>query len=329
MGILSLLSSRLLLIRFGGLGDLLVALPSIRLIRRMYPHAHLSLACRETYGKLLAEAGVVDEIIPEDSARLLPLFDEGQAAEADPPGGLGSFDLVIGWTHGGRAHFAKTGMTRIAAAGKILFLSADPRGSSPLSRQFFRKTADAVGAGGDLPIEEYAVLPAGRPRDAERAARVSGRKGARRGVVIHPGSGSESKRWPLENFLVIVRRLGERGVSGSLVTGEAEERMAVVLEKTVLPPSWTWLRQPGLKDLVSNLTEAALYLGNDSGVTHLAAACGAEVIALFRQDLVTAWRPLGRVHPLAAPSLPEIPIESVWKIIVSRLPNFSAYSQNS
>jgi ADP-heptose:LPS heptosyltransferase len=329
MGILSLHSSRLLLIRFGGLGDLLVALPSLRLIRRMYPHAHLSLACRETYGRLLAEAGVVDEIIPEDSPRLLSLFDEGQATEAESAGGLGPFDLVIGWTHGGRAHFAKTGMTRIAASGEILFLSADPRGSSPLSRQFFRKTADAIGTGSDLSIEEYAVLPADRPRDAERSAHASGRKGGRRGVVIHPGSGSESKRWPLENFLVIVSRLRERGVTGSLVTGEAEERTAAVLEKTVLPPSWTWLRQPGLTDLVSNLTEAVLYLGNDSGVTHLAAACGAEVIALFRQDLVTAWRPLGRVHPLTAPSLPEIPIESVWKIIVSRLPNFSAYSQNS
>jgi ADP-heptose:LPS heptosyltransferase len=105
--------------------------------------------------------------------------------------------------------------------------------------------------------------------------------------------------------------------------------MAAHLERQVLPQGWEWINQPDLEDLATNLTEAGLYLGNDSGVSHLAAACGAEVIVLFRRDLVPAWRPLGRVHVLAASSLPEISLESVWEITVSRLPNFSADRQNS
>jgi ADP-heptose:LPS heptosyltransferase len=318
-----------LLVRFGGLGDLLVALPSIRLIRWRYPDAHLALACRETYGKLLVEAGVVDEIIPEDSPRLLPLFNEASAAKAESLGGLGPFDMVLGWTHGGRGHLAKTGIALSAVAGEVLSLSADPEGSDQLSRQFFKKTVEAIGSSDDLSIEQYAFLPAGRLRKSGRSGRVSGEKGGKSGVIVHPGSGSESKRWPLENFMGVIRRLGERGVAGSLVTGEAEEKMEVELEKTILPPGWTWMRQPGLTDLASDLSEAALYLGNDSGVTHLVAACGAEVVVLFRQDLVTAWRPLGRVHPLIAPSLPEISLESVWETLVSRLTSFSADSQNS
>jgi ADP-heptose:LPS heptosyltransferase len=124
-------------------------------------------------------------------------------------------------------------------------------------------------------------------------------------------------------------RLGERGVAGSMVTGEAEERMEAELREAVLPPGWIWVRNPPLTDLASALREAALYLGNDSGVTHLAAACGAEVVALFRQDLLAAWRPLGRVHLLAASSLPEIPLDSVWESLLLRLPNFSADRQNS
>ena len=113
------------------------------------------------------------------------------------------------------------------------------------------------------------------------------------------------------------------------MTGEAEEKMEPVLEKTTLPPKWAWVRRPNLLVLAALLSEAGLYLGNDSGVSHLAAACGTEVIALFRRDFVIAWEPLGRVHLHIADSLSEISLESVWKTVASNLPYFSADSQNS
>jgi ADP-heptose:LPS heptosyltransferase len=198
-----------------------------------------------------------------------------------------------------------------------------------LSRFFFRRTAEAIGESGSLSIDEWARLPAGRLQRAEVLERIVGGEGKKRAAIIHPGSGSESKRWPLENFLEVIGRLGERGVAGALVTGEAEEKMEDELEKTILPSNWIWIRRLDLIVLASLLHEAGLYLGNDSGVTHLAAACGTEVIALFRRDLVTAWEPLGRVHLHIADSLSEISLESVWKTVASGLPNFSADSQNS
>jgi heptosyltransferase-3 len=145
-------------------------------------------------------------------------------------------------------------------------------------------------------------------------------------AIVHPGSGSENKRWPLAHFIEIVGRLGERGVGGALVTGEAEEGMAADVGEAALPPSWAWVRKPGLGTLARLLSEAALYVGNDSGVTHLAAACGAEVVAIFRREFASIWRPLGRVHLHVAVSPGEIDPESVWKTVVTRLPNFSADS---
>jgi ADP-heptose:LPS heptosyltransferase len=303
-----------LLIRFGGLGDLLVALPSIRLIRGKWADARLTLACREQYGALLKETGVVDEIVPEDSRLLTPLFSE--AAESRLSDYLGSFDLIMGWTHGHHGGFPRS-------------IHADPRESGPLSRFFFRKTAEAIGASASLSIDEWSRLPTGRLPRAEILNWMPREGREKRAAVVHPGSGSENKRWPLENFLKVIGRLGERGVAGALVTGEAEEKMEPVLEKTALPPDWVWARRPGLSVLASLLSESILYLGNDSGVSHLAAACGAEVIALFRRDLVTAWEPLGRVHLHIADSLSEISLESVWKTVASGLPNFSADRQNS
>jgi ADP-heptose:LPS heptosyltransferase len=306
-----------LLIRFGGLGDLLVALPSIRLIRGKYPDARLNLACRGEYGALLRETGVVDEIIPEDSSLLMPLFCEAPAANTELSDRLGSFDLIMGWSHGQREN------------SLFRFIHADPRNSGPLSRFFFRKTAETIGESGALSIDEWARLPTGRLQRADGSRPIAGGEGRKRRAVVHPGSGSESKRWPLPNFLQIIGRLAERGIAGALVTGEAEEGMAAKVEKALRPPNWTWVRRPSLSTLASLLSETELYLGNDSGVTHLAAACGAEVVALFRREFASAWRPLGRVHLHIAASLGEISLESVWKRVASRLPNFSADSQNS
>jgi len=302
-----------LLIRFGGLGDLLVAVPSIRLVRGRFPDARLTLACRREYGALLVETGVVDEIIPEDSRLLTPLFSGAPEAETNLHLRLESFDLVMGWTHGQKG----TG-----------FIHTEPSESGQLSRIFFRKTAEAIGESGSLPIDEWARLPADRLRKSEILKGIAAHEGMKRAAVVHPGSGSEGKRWPLENFLRIIGRLGKRGIGGSLVTGEAEEKMAAELENAALPKNWTWIHRPNLIALASLLEEAGLYLGNDSGVTHLAAACGAEVIALFMREYASAWEPLGRVHLHIADSLSEISLECVWKTVASRLTNFSADSQN-
>jgi ADP-heptose:LPS heptosyltransferase len=317
-----------LLVRFGGLGDLLVALPSIRLIRGKYPDARLTLACRGEYGALLQETGVVDEIIPEDSLRLLPLFSEAPTAETEGRERLGSFDLIMGWTHGQKGYFSKRARAAAARTGEIHFIHINPQESGPLNRFFFRKTAEILGGGGALSIDEWAYLPTGRLQRALGSEGIVVGMKKKRGAVVHPGSGSESKRWPLENFLRIIGRLGERGVAGALATGEAEERMAAEIERAALPHNWSWVRRPGLTALASLLSETSLYLGNDSGVTHLAAACGAEVVALFRREYASAWAPLGRVHLHIADSLSEISPESVWETVASRLPNFSADSQN-
>jgi heptosyltransferase-3 len=110
---------------------------------------------------------------------------------------------------------------------------------------------------------------------------------------------------------VVVFFLRERGFSGILATGEAEERWEEELRKVALPAGWTWLRRPALPALARSLREAALYLGNDSGVTHLAAACGTNVIAIFRKEFETAWRPFGRTTVLSAEDVERVSLEDV------------------
>lgn len=105
-------------------------------------------------------------------------------------------------------------------------------------------------------------------------------------IIIHPGSGSKKKNWPLENFLAVGEHLRQRGKPFAWVLGPAEQRLQLPPGGRVLPPT-------SLVNLASELARAALYIGNDSGITHLAAAAGCPTVAVFGSTDPRIWRPLG------------------------------------
>jgi len=96
-------------------------------------------------------------------------------------------------------------------------------------------------------------------------------------AVIHPFSGSPRKNWPLENFRALAAHI-DRQVRW---TAGPEEP---------LPEAE---RFPSLRDLAQFLAGASLYIGNDSGITHLAAACGVPTIAIFLTSDPAVWAPRG------------------------------------
>lgn len=106
-------------------------------------------------------------------------------------------------------------------------------------------------------------------------------------VIIHPGSGGKSKNWPLDGFLAVAEILIAEGRKVAWVQGPAEEGLE-------LPPSSTRLPAMSLVELSRHLAAARLYLGNDSGVTHLAAVIGCPTVAIFGPTDPRVWAPRGR-----------------------------------
>lgn len=306
---------RILLIRWGGLGDLLVALPSIQLLRHGLPSASLTLIGRKEYASLLLQTGVIDQAAGEDSPLVLSLFSDDASSGDDCAKWLAGFDLVIGWLNQEKSSFLEAARPAMAGGKKWNIISYDAHAGEPMSLFFFRKTLEVVGE--ELlrraAYDECARLPLGSAAAGSDALLPRRQARAKAFVVIHPGSGGERKMWPLDNFLEIARRLKERDVGGALVTGEAEAPLERKVAKEAGSLGWAWLRSPALLSLAKTLGSADLYIGNDSGITHLAASCGTEVLALFREDLVDIWRPSGKVHIVSAVSVHEIPVESVWR----------------
>jgi heptosyltransferase III len=270
--------------RLGGLGDLLVVLPALRLVRAAFPDRRIVLRGRPGYAALLLERGVVDEAISAD------------AAETEPDG-IGE---RYGW-------FQRAGSVPETPGRYFVY---DPAAGLPVGRYFFERTAASLSLSA-AGFEAFAELPGDRP---------DRRTGP---LIVHPGSGSAKKCWPLERFLALAGALSRRGYAGRIVTGEVEAETGIVgrLAGADLPDGWTAWTHPTLSALASGIEAAPLYLGNDSGVTHLAAACGARVLALFRSEFVPAWRPFGRTEVLAADEVGAIPLEDAVEAAARLLPS--------
>jgi ADP-heptose:LPS heptosyltransferase len=108
-------------------------------------------------------------------------------------------------------------------------------------------------------------------------------------VLVHPGSGSAAKNWPAEQFAAVIRAL-DRPVR--LVVGEADAGPVARLE-ACLGRRLQRLEQPSLADLAERLAGGHAYLGNDSGVSHLAGLCGARTVVMFGPTDPNVWRPIG------------------------------------
>jgi len=113
-------------------------------------------------------------------------------------------------------------------------------------------------------------------------------------LVLHPGSGSETKNYPLEFWLNLVHDIQVTIPHKKiLLLGPAERHYDERLKNVHWDSNTKISICPHKKELSSLLKGAALYVGHDSGITHLSALLGTPTIALFRTDERDQWHPLG------------------------------------
>ena len=128
-------------------------------------------------------------------------------------------------------------------------------------------------------------------------------------LAVAPGSGQPRKNWPLAHYYEVSRALGwEYGLKVVWLAGPGEEAMLPYLEALAQAQGHLLLAHRPLARVARVLSRCRLYIGNDSGLTHLAAAVGKpEVLALFGPTDPRVWAPLGpHVRTLAGPC-PEAP----------------------
>jgi ADP-heptose:LPS heptosyltransferase len=130
-------------------------------------------------------------------------------------------------------------------------------------------------------------------------------RGAKGGpIVIHPGSGGREKCWPVQRFEALMEALMTEGQCVQAILGEVEA------ERWPGEAVTRWRQRYGATVLLSpaqlyeTLAEAAMFIGNDAGPTHLAAQMGLRTIALFGPSDPRCWAPPGPQVTVLSPASP-------------------------
>ncbi|QYM80128.1 glycosyltransferase family 9 protein [Horticoccus luteus] len=264
--------TRILVLRGGALGDFIVTLPALQLLRRVWPAAPITLVGNARAAALGQTAGVIDRVCSQSEARWSALYASPPlpSAFADE---LAAFDLVLNFW-------------------------PDPDGE--LARHFPRHPAQRFLTAPSHPAVAPAAAhycaalhPLGLTADSFRFPLGSPSPDARL-VAVHPGSGSPRKNWPLDRWHALCLRLREIAPTEFLiVTGDAEP------DPGALANFGRHAHALPLPQLVAALRECRLFLGHDSGISHLAAACGVPCVLLFGPTDPAVWSPPGEhVHAL-------------------------------
>jgi ADP-heptose:LPS heptosyltransferase len=126
-------------------------------------------------------------------------------------------------------------------------------------------------------------------------------------VVIFPGSGNPAKNWPAEKFAALASTLSKRA-SVAVILGPAESSLKSIFRDRGVAA----LKDLDLPTVAAIARLAAAFVGNDSGVSHLAAAVGTAGLAIFGPTDPARWRPLGgRIDILRRNPIDSIEVEEV------------------
>ncbi|MBI3978476.1 MAG: glycosyltransferase family 9 protein [Chloroflexi bacterium] len=314
---------RILVIRLGAIGDMVITLPALQALRRSFSDAWIDLVANPIPASFVVGRGLVDRFAPYDVA-VAAGIDSGRSPNEQCAGGnragAGScqadhYDLAVLWVGDPRAAL----LGRLAELRWRHAVVCDPLGQAaggPLHAAdrllasigaMDRSPAPAQPAeAGPAPSVTPAAIPRFFPTHAERveARGVLNRLGlapgvsGRRLIAIHPGSGGARKNWPAERFAAVADALLRRGESVLIVAGPADGEAVGQVERRL----WQWRRSDQLAQipllplpvLAATLEQADAYLGNDSGVSHLAAAAGTPTVAIFGPTDPAIWAPRGR-----------------------------------
>ncbi len=259
--------------RAGALGDFVVTLPLLRGLRRCGRDVHL--ITRRSYASLLPPDLADIVCVDCDASAIAHLYDDSLESVSTELRNLFA---------GARVYLCgsvDTGLERnLVRLGVRDICWLDPRPKRPphIAVQF---------------LERAGMRPGTKLLDTPLWQGCGGGTG----LWLHPGSGSCDKNCPPEFFAAVARRWQERLGSDVWVSfGEADmDVMALCREQlqrrgvtagVVVRPSL-----PELRSLL--LSRARVYVGNDSGVSHLAAASGVRTVAVFRTTDPRVWRPIG------------------------------------
>jgi len=299
-------AARLLVIRKRYVGDLVLITPVLENLRLLWPAAQLTLLCDARYASVLEGQPLIDRLwtIPDKSVpgargalAWLILLAKLKLARFDAVVDLNDSGSTARLTRFTGAKFrAGYTMPEKAAARTQYYThlatwTAEDHATKHIC-DLHLTTLERVG----IPVrtrEVHYEVPPEKRRAALDALRGLAPGEAPR-LLIHPGAREPNRCWPVENFAALGDALQSAGLAQVLIlAGPGEEARARAISSAMKTPAALLPPPDGVPGLAATLAAADIFLGNDSGPMHIAAAAGTRVVALFGAQLAFRWGPVG------------------------------------
>ncbi|HEY7348048.1 MAG TPA: glycosyltransferase family 9 protein [Ktedonobacterales bacterium] len=285
--------NRIIVFRPGALGDTLLAFPALAALRRAFPGARLHAIGSAPALALARDAGLADEVGAFDDLCWAELFAEDGIRSAEARQILDGAQLAVLWLRNS-VGLAARNLRALGISSLVSAPGRPPEGARVHAAEYLLETLmPIIGAAAQARSDEPPLTLA-----QEARAWAEG-EWARRGLagaptlVIHPGSGGRDKCWPSDRFAALAGRFIAAGWRALVIEGPADAAPASAALAAL--PAGRAQRVGGLAlpQLAALLARAALYVGNDSGVSHLSALLGAPTLALFGPTDPAIWSPRG------------------------------------
>jgi heptosyltransferase-3 len=296
------MTPRILVIRGGAIGDFVLTLPAIRLLRENFPHAHLEILGYKHIVALAEGRFYADATRSIEYGGLSRFFIPGTELPEDLVQYFRSFHQVVSYLYDPDKFFE----SNLRRAGVKYFIHGSPKlDDSAHAAQQLAQPLETLA----LYLEDKAPILFPSESDKEFATKFlqhtfAGADPSGPLIALHPGSGGLGKNWPVDQWAALGDTLWRIAPEARvlLIGGEADHGpLAYLRQAWSARPIHTALDLP-LPELAAILQRATLFMGHDSGISHIAAAAGARTLLLFGPTDPDIWAPLsGSVKIIRAP----------------------------
>jgi len=285
----------MLIFHQGALGDFILALPSLEVLRKAFPRARSVFMGYPRILELAENRFYAQEIFSIDQKGMASFFVGDGTLDLRLSEFFKTFDLIVVFGKNGKGGLI--GNLNRVCKGRVLHIDPFPQWdggihlTDHLLRELSRYGFESAGKIPRLFLTE-SDRTWGREYWLNRGVTPEQRKAA---IIVHPGSGSKKKVWPLERFFDLSRYLQEHLSSRILIVlGPAEGPEVRKGFEEAAPGGPILAKGLSLIQLASVMEGCRLFIGNDSGVSHLAAAVEVPTLVIFGPTDPKVWSPRGK-----------------------------------
>ena len=295
----------------GALGDLICLIPALRALARRHRGASVELMARAELARFATGRLVVDDNHAHGQSRghsidrreVAQLFATGTGPIApEARAFFGSFEHVYSFFAADDNRFRVALDT--ASAGRASYFRFRPPGTGHIAAAYLREIGIETAENAPLPLDcSFELYREDLDLAEDRLAGLGLEAG--RCIIVFPGSGSPAKNWPAANFASLTATLNPR-IRSLVILGPADAALEPAFTAGPSGDGPAVLAHLELAEVAALARLCRGFAGNDSGVSHLAAAAGAPGVVLFGPTDSVRWRPLGRTTIICSDPLSAI-----------------------